>query len=52
MTFGPPEHADRTLFFPWHGKVQTPQLRVHFSWPVRADKHLYVVYVDPKITKR
>lgn len=52
MTFGHPEKADETIFCPWHGKVQTPQLRVHFSWLVRADEALYVVYVGPKITKR
>ncbi len=51
MTFGHPEKTGKTLFCPWHGKVQTPQLRVHFSWPVRADEALYVVYVGPKITK-
>ncbi len=52
MTFKHPEDASKTLFCPWHGKVQTPQLRVHFSWPVRANTPLYVVYVGPKITKR
>lgn len=52
MTFGHPADANKTLFCPWHGKVQTPQLRVHFSWPVRADEPLYVVYVGPKRTKR
>ena len=36
----------------WHGKVKWPQLRIHFSWPVRAAEPLYVVYVGPKITKR
>jgi hypothetical protein len=40
------------LFCTWHGKVKTPQLRIHFSWPVAADEPLYVVYVGPKITKR
>jgi hypothetical protein len=52
MTFVHPADASKTLFCPWHGKVQTPQLRVHFSSPVRADEPLYVVYVGPKITKR
>jgi len=52
MTFRHPEKADETIFCPWYGKVGTPQLRVHFSWPVRADETLYVVYVGPKITKR
>jgi hypothetical protein len=52
MTFEHPEDASRPLFCPWHGKVQTPPLRVHFSSPVRADEPLYIMYVGPKITKR
>ena len=52
MTFPHPDATDKTIFCPWHGKVQTPQLRVHFSWPVRADESLYIVYAGPKITKR
>lgn len=52
MTFGHPADANKMLFCPWHGKVQTPPLRIHFSWPVRADEPLYVVYVGPKITKK
>lgn len=52
MTFAHPADAKNTIFCPWHGKVQTPQFRVHFSWPVRADEPLFVVYVGPKITKR
>lgn len=52
MTFKHPADSTKTLFCPWHGKVQTPQLRVHFSWPIRADEPLFVVYVGPKITKR
>lgn len=52
MTFRNPTAATQMLFCPWHGKVKTPQLRIHFSYPVRADEPLYVVYVGPKITKR
>lgn len=52
LTFPHPENPNVTLFCPWHGKVQTPKMRVHFSWPVRADETIYVVYVGPKITKR
>ena len=51
MTFMHPHDATKTLFCPWHGKVQTPQFRVHFSWPIRHDRLLYIVYVGPKITK-
>lgn len=50
MTFNHPTHKDKTLFCPWHGKVQTPPLRIHFSWPIRADKPLWIVYIGPKIT--
>jgi hypothetical protein len=52
MTFRHPEIEGETLFCTWHGKVKTPQLRIHFSWPVSSGVPLYVVYVGPKITKR
>ena len=52
LTFAHPAEQNRTLFCTWHGKVRTHVLRIHFSWPVRADTPLYVVYVGPKITKR
>ncbi|WP_299774671.1 hypothetical protein [uncultured Pseudoteredinibacter sp.] len=39
--------------FPFHGKIKTPQLRIHFEWPVPADRsEIQVVYIGPKITKR
>ena len=52
LTFPHPERAQSSLFCPWHGKVKTSQLRIHFSWPANAAAPLYVVYVGPKITKR
>lgn len=52
MTFKHPDRDGETLFCPWHGKIKTPQLRIHFSWPVSPGSPLYVVYVGPKITKR
>lgn len=52
LTFRHPLRRGEYLFCTWHGKVRTQQLRVHFSWPVRASEPLYVVYVGPKITKR
>ena len=52
LTFKHPEDASKSICCTWHGAVQTPQLRAHFSWPVRADEPLYIVYVGPKITKR
>lgn len=52
MTFKHPGDPSKTLFCSMHGKVQTPQLRVHFSWPVRHDEPLYIVYIGPKLTKQ
>ena len=52
LTFPHPTEVGETLFCTWHGKVKTPQLRLHFSWPIQAFEPLYVVYVGPKITKR
>lgn len=52
LTFKHPEIDGETLFCTMHGKVKTPQIRIHFSWPVRANVPLYVAYVGPKITKR
>lgn len=52
MTFSIPGQENREIFCPWHGKVQTPQMRVHFSWPIRHDEDMYIMYVGPKITKR
>lgn len=52
LTFGHPTNAGEWLFCTWHGKVKTLQLRIHFSWPIRAGEQLYIVYVGPKITKR
>lgn len=52
LTFPHPERTGETLFCPWHGKVKTPQMRIHYSDPVTAEAPVYVVYVGPKITKR
>jgi hypothetical protein len=52
LTFRYPEIDGESLFCTMHGKVKTPQIRIHFSWPVRADVPLYIAYVGPKITKR
>ena len=52
LTFAHPTEARGRLFCTWHAKVKTPQLRVHFSWPIRAGEPLYIVYLGPKITKR
>jgi len=52
LTFPLPERPGETLFCPWHGKVNTPLLRVHFSWPITADLPIYVLHVGQKITRR
>lgn len=52
LMFPHPAKPGEFLFCTWHGKVRTPQLRIHFSWPIQAGEPLYVVYVGPKITKR
>jgi hypothetical protein len=52
MTFKNPTNSGKTIFCSWHGKIQTPPLRVHFSYPVRGNEELFVVYIGPKITKR
>lgn len=52
MTFALPGTPKKEIFCPYHGKIQTPQLRIHFSFPITAEKPLYVAYIGPKITKR
>ena len=52
MTFKNPVNPEQQLFCSYHGKINTPKLRVHFSWPITATEPLYVVYAGPKITKR
>jgi hypothetical protein len=52
LTFRHPDIGGQKLFCTWHGKVKSPQIRIHFSWPASPDQCLYVVYVGPKITKR
>ena len=51
LTFRHPSFPEGSLLCGWHGKVKTPQLRIHFSWPIRAFEPLVIVYVGPKLTK-
>ncbi|MDR9865164.1 hypothetical protein [Pseudomonas baetica] len=51
MSFSHPVPGNEKIFAPYHGKVQTPQMRIHFSWPVTAANPLYVLYIGDKITK-
>ena len=52
LKFPHPARPGENLSCTWHGKIKTPQYRIHFSWPVRAVEPLYVMYIGPKITKR
>lgn len=51
MTFPNPEGGEAVTMF-WHGKIKTPQYRIHFEWPIAAPyERLLVGYVGPKISK-
>ncbi len=53
MTFADPTAPSHMIFCPWHGKVKTPQLRIHFQWPPETgQREIKVVYIGPKITKK
>ena len=52
LIFAHPDDPGKTLSCTWHGKVSHLTLRLHFSWPVEANKPVYVVYAGSKITKR
>lgn len=52
LTFPDPANPGQRLLFGWHGKVRTEQMRMHFSFPIRHDQPVYVVYIGPKLTKR
>ena len=52
LTFPHPDKPGESLSCTWHGKVYHMTLRLHFSWPIRADEPVYVVYAGPKLTKR
>ena len=53
LTFPNPSRGGKPLPCTWHGKVKTPQIRVHYHWrSISASEPVYVMYVGPKITKR
>lgn len=52
LTFPHPDAPSESLFCGWHGKIKSPQYRIHFSWPITAVSPVFVVYVGPKITRR
>ena len=51
MSFPDPKNGGKKVFCPMHGKIKTPQYRIHFEWPPRAGKNLRIFYIGPKITK-
>ncbi len=52
MTFTDPEDAQKGLFCSWHGKIKTPQIRIHFEWlRPKGQRSIKVAYIGPKITK-
>lgn len=52
MTFCDPDDPATKIFCPWHGKIKTPQIRIHFQWPRPAgQRQIKIVYIGPKITK-
>ena len=51
LSFRHPKTGESTLFG-WHGKMARHAIRFHFSWPVKANEPIYVVYVGPKLTKQ
>ena len=52
LTFPSPDIRGESLFCTWHGKVNNPPYRIHFSWPVPPGSQLHVVYIGLKITRR
>lgn len=53
MTFPNPDGFGPALTCFWHGKIKTPQYRIHFEWPIPAPyNRLRVAYIGPKIAKR
>jgi hypothetical protein len=51
MTFCDPGNNRGYVFCPWHGKIKSPQYRIHFEWPIPQGAKLRVFYIGPKITK-
>lgn len=52
MTFPDPADDHKTIQCFWHGKIKTPQFRVHFEWPAPPGAQLKIAYIGPKISKR
>lgn len=51
LEFSDPVQPGKKIFCPWHGKIKTPQYRIHFEWPPQPKAKLRIFYIGPKITK-
>lgn len=52
LTFEDMSNPGQEKLYSWHGKIKTPQYRVHFSWPLtEKQEYIDIVYIGPKITK-
>ncbi|WP_189459376.1 hypothetical protein [Jeongeupia chitinilytica] len=51
LEFSDPTQPGKKFFCSWHGKIKTPQYRIHFEWPPMPRTKLSVFYIGPKITK-
>lgn len=52
LTFVDPVGKSKNIFCSFHGKIKSPQLRIHFCFPNATDKILKICYIGPKITKK
>ena len=52
LSFRLPGLSDQRVLCGFHGKVNNPPFRIHFTWPVPPGEQLYVVYIGWKITTR
>jgi hypothetical protein len=52
LTFNNPQINGESCLYPFHGKIKTPQVRMHFQWPILAGRDsIDIVFIGPKITK-
>jgi len=52
MTFKDPDARTKSIFCPWHGKVNVEKFRIHFEWPRPiGQSQIKICYIGPKITK-
>lgn len=51
LSFISDQRNGERVFCPMHGKIKTPQYRIHFEWPPKGRTSLEILYIGPKITK-